>query len=117
MNIVLSPDGKYALVSDMGFEESLTAINAKNGGFVSNIDYPNCNYCYYQNTNGLYYGIAFGPNGAVYAAQGGNNSIDVLHLSPNGILADLGSFMATQPTDFPSGLATDTRGYLYVVNM
>jgi len=116
MNIVLSPDGKYALVSDMGFEESLTAINAKNGGFVSNIDYPNCNYCYYQNTNGLYYGIAFGPNGAVYAAQGGNNSIDVLHLSPNGILADLGSFMATQPTDFPSGLATDTRGYLYVVN-
>src|SRR5271165_327582 len=116
MNIVLSPDGKYALVSDMGFEESLTAINAKNGGFVSNIDYPNCNYCYYQNTNGLYYGIAFGPNGAVYAAQGGNNSIDVLHLSSNGILADLGPFQATQPTDFPSGLATDTRGYLYVVN-
>jgi len=116
MNIVLSPDGKYALVSDMGFDQSLTAINAKNGGFVSNIDYPNCNYCYYQNTNGLYYGIAFGSNGILYAAQGGNNTIDVLNLSPNGILADLGNFQATQPTDFPSGLATDTRGYLYVVN-
>lgn len=46
MNIVLSPDGKYALASDMGVEESLTALNAKSGGFVSNIDYPNCNYCY-----------------------------------------------------------------------
>src|SRR5271165_5672547 len=116
MNIVLSPDGKYALVSDMGFDQSLTSINASNGAFVSNIDYPNCNYCPYQTTNGLYYGLAFGNNGLLYAAQGGNNTIDVLHLSPNGILADLGNFQATKPTDFPSGLATDTRGYLYVVN-
>src|SRR5271166_2939395 len=116
MNIILSPDGKYALVSDMGFDQSLTSIDAKTGGFVSNIDYPNCNYCPSQNTNGLYYGLAFGSNGILYAAQGGNNTIDVLHLSNNGILADLGSFTATQPTDFPAGLATDTRGYLYVVN-
>jgi len=116
MNIVLSPNGKYALVSDMGFDQSLTAINAKTGTFASNVDYPNCNYCYYQNTNGLYYGIAFGGNGTVYAAQGGNNTIDVLNLASDGVLADLGNFTATQPTDFPSGLATDTRGYLYVVN-
>jgi DNA-binding beta-propeller fold protein YncE len=116
MNIILSPNGQYALVSDMGFDQSLTAINAANGAFVSNIDYPNCNYCYEQTTNGLYYGLAFGNNGLLYAAQGGNNTIDVLNLSPNGILADLGNFQATQSTDFPSGLATDTRGYLYVVN-
>jgi len=38
MNIVLSPDGNYALVSDMGFDQSLTAINARTGGFVSNVD-------------------------------------------------------------------------------
>ena len=116
MNIILSPDGKYALVSDMGFDQSLTSVNAKTGAFVSNVDYPNCNYCQFQNTNGLYYGLAFGSNGTVYAAQGGNNTIDVLHLSTNGVLADLGNFKATQPTDFPSGLATDTRGFLYVVN-
>ena len=113
MNIILSPDGKYALVSDMGFDQSLTSIDTKTGGFISNVDYPNCNYCSFQNTNGLYYGLAFGSNGILYAAQGGNNTIDVLHLSNNGILADLGSFTATQPTDFPAGLATDTRGYLY----
>src|SRR5271166_4397430 len=95
MNIVLSPDGKYALVSDMGFDQSLTAINTKTGGFVSNIDYPNCNYCPVQTTNGLYYGLAFGSGGTLYAAQGGNNTIDVLNLSGNGILADLGSFTAS----------------------
>jgi DNA-binding beta-propeller fold protein YncE len=116
MNIILSPDGKYALVSDMGFDQSLTSIDTKTGGFIPNVDYPNCNYCSFQNTNGLYYGLALGSNGTLYAAQGGNNTIDVLHLSPNGILADLGSFTATQPTDFPAGLATDTRGFLYVVN-
>src|SRR5208283_3583048 len=87
MNIILSADGKYAIVSDMGFDQSLTVINAKTGGFVSNIDYPNCNYCQSQTTNGLYYGIALGSNGTVYAAQGGNNTIDVLNLSNEGILA------------------------------
>jgi hypothetical protein len=69
MNIVLSPDGKYALVSDMGFDQYLTSINAKTGGYVSNIFYDNCDYCYYQNTNGLYYGIAFGANGTVRRAR------------------------------------------------
>jgi len=116
MNMVRSPNGNYAIVSDMGFDQSLTVVSAKTGGFVSTIDYPNCNYCNFQNSNGLYYGIAFGSNGILYAAQGAKNTIDVLNLASDGILADLGSFTATQPTDFPSGLATDARGYLYVVN-
>ena len=115
-NMVLSPDGKYALVSDAGFEEYLTAINASTGAVTSNIFYDNCDYCSFQTTNGLYYGIAFGSNGTVYAAQGGNNSIDVLNLDSNGNLTEVGPFTATQPYDFPSGLATDSRGYLYVVN-
>lgn len=116
MSMILSPNGRYAIVSDMGFDQSLTAIDTQTGGFVSNVDYPNCNFCNSQTTNGLYYGLAFGSSGTLYAAQGGNNTIDVLSLSDDGILADLGSFVATQPTDFPAGLATDTRGYLYVVN-
>lgn len=116
MNVILSPDGRFALVGDIGFDQALTAVSATTGAFVSNVDYPNCNYCPSQTTNGLYYGLAFGDNNTLYAAQGGNNTIDVLSLSSNGILADLGNFQATLPTDFPSGLATDTRGYLYVVN-
>ncbi len=75
MNTILSPDGQYALVSDMGFDQWLTAINAGTGAFVSNVAYPNCNYCEEQTTNGLYYGLAFGNADMLYAAQGGNNTI------------------------------------------
>ena len=116
MNMLLTPNGKYAIVSDLGFDQALTVINTQTADVVSNVDYPNCNFCNSQTTNGLYYGLAFGSNGTLYAAQGGNVTIDVLNLSRDGILADLGSFPATQATDFPSGLATDKRGYLYVVN-
>ena len=110
MNIVLSPDGKYAIVSDMGFEESLTVVNTTTGASVSRVDYPNCNFCASQTANGLYYGLAFGRSGTLYAAQGGNNTIDVLHLAADGTLTEPDSIRATQPTDFPSGLATDHRG-------
>lgn len=112
MNVTLSPDGTYAVVSDMGFGQSLTVVNASTGAFVSKFDYTNCNYGQSQTSNGRYYGLTFGKNGLLYVAQGGNNVIDVLNLSSNGILADLASLNATQPTDFPSGLATDTRSYL-----
>jgi DNA-binding beta-propeller fold protein YncE len=90
MNVVLSPDGKYAIVSDMGFDQALTSVNAHTGTFVSQVDYPNCNFCDSQTTNGLYYGIAFGSNSKLYAAQGGNKTIDVLTLSNLGILTQLG---------------------------
>ena len=62
MNVVLSPNGKYALVSDMGFDQALSAINSQTGDLVSNVEYENCNYCNFQNSNGLYYGLAFGTD-------------------------------------------------------
>lgn len=111
MNLVLSPDRRFAVVSDMGFRQSLTSLNAKTGDFVSNVDYPN-NLSF---TNGLYYGLAFGSDGTLYAAQGANDSIDVLNLSDSGILFETGN-IPTKSGDFPSGLATDSRGYLYVAN-
>src|SRR5215471_3849383 len=115
-NMILAPDGKYTIVSDGGFDQSLSAIDTSSGSVVSSIFYDNCDYCQSQTSNGLYYGLAFGTNGTLYAAQGANHTIDLLSLATNGTLTDLGNFPATQPTDFPSGLATDNRGYLYVTN-
>ncbi len=111
MNIILSPNGKYAITTDMGFHQSLWAISTSTGIAVSHVDFPND----VIGTNGLYYGLAFGPDGTLYAAQGANDSIATLSLSQNGTLTQTGSIL-TRKGDFPSGIATDSQGTLYVTN-
>ena len=120
MNIILSPDGNYAITSDMGFNQYLTSVDTTSGATVSQVTFglqPNDSYSPY----GLYYGLAFAPgrnpDGSynLYAAQGQNQSIAVLNLSSTGILTLTGS-IPTNSTDFPSGLATDNNGNIYVAN-
>lgn len=103
MNVALSPDGTYALVNDMGFDRSLIAVNASTGVFVSKFDYTNCNYGQSQTSNGWYYGLTFGKNGLLYVAQGGNNAIDLLNLSVDGILADRPHLMQLSRRTFLQG--------------
>jgi hypothetical protein len=38
MNPVISPNGKYAIVSDMGFDQSLGSIHTQIGNTVSNVE-------------------------------------------------------------------------------
>jgi DNA-binding beta-propeller fold protein YncE len=111
MNMILSPNGKFAVVTDMGFRQSLWSIDTRKGDGVAHIDFPNN----VAPSNGLYYGLAFGNTTTLYVAQGANDTIDVVNLSDLGELSEIGS-IKTKPGDFPSGLATDSRGYLYVAN-
>ena len=120
MNIILSPDGKYAITSDMGFNQYLTSVNTSSGATVSQIAFglqPNDNYSPY----GLYYGLAFAPGRntdgsyTLYAAQGQNQTIAEVNLSTSGTLTLTGSF-PTGSNDFPSGIATDQNGNIYVTN-
>jgi DNA-binding beta-propeller fold protein YncE len=111
MNIILSPDRKFAITSDMGFRQSVWSINTKTGALVSHLDFPN-NVDF---SNGLYYGLAFGNASTLYVAQGAHDTIDVVNMNKNGALFEVGS-IATKKGDFPAGLATDERGYLYVAN-
>jgi hypothetical protein len=77
---------------------------------IDHIDYPND----VVSTNGLFYGLAFAGNSTLYAAQGANDTIAVVTLVPNDQILQTGiSF--TQPGDFPSGPAVDSRSYLYVL--
>lgn len=126
MNMILSPDGRYAICTDMGFREKIWAIDTATGKGVSFLQYRNSPGN--PMSNGLYYGLAFGPDGKLYAAQGGNDSVLVCSLDRQGKLAQVGQILATHkaqtdggkgprtPGDFPSGLATDSRGHLYVAD-
>jgi len=110
--LIASPDGKYAIVSDAGFRQSLWSIRTTDGKGVSHVDFRRTRG---EPANGLYYGLAIAPDGAVYAAQGNHDSIAVLALGADGSL-ELKRTIATRKADFPAGLALDGRGLLYVTN-
>ena len=113
MNILASPDGKFALVSDMGTRQALWSIRTGDGVGVSHMDFPNARPN--KESNGLYYGLAFGADGTLYAAQGNCHSIIALSLSPEGALTT-NRIITAKDSDFTCGLATDAHGHLYVAN-
>ncbi|HEY2588958.1 MAG TPA: hypothetical protein VGI81_24655 [Tepidisphaeraceae bacterium] len=111
-NMVLSPDGRYAITTDQGGRQMLCSVDVSTGAEVSRVNFP-------SNTgvphNGLYYGLVFAPDGTLYAAGGNADVIWVLHLDSNGKLTKERK-IPTKKGDFPSGLALDGRGRLYVAN-
>ncbi len=137
MNMVLTPDGKYALVSDMGFREYLTCLNTATGKLAQPITQPapvptdgsvpgpptsKSLIAFgkpYSDANGLYYGLAIKSNGdtpttyTVYAAQGANGTIAIVTVGADGSLSQTGT-ITMQTGDFPAGLSLDKNGLLYV---
>jgi DNA-binding beta-propeller fold protein YncE len=118
MNVIKSPDGKYAIVSDMGFNQWLSSVDVSSGNVISQVDFGQQPV---SNHYGLYYGLVFapgnGPNYTLYAAMGENQTIAVLNLDQNGNLTLINTnTFAVKAADFPSGLAVDSKGNLYVAN-
>jgi YVTN family beta-propeller protein len=112
INIALAPGGKYAVTTGQGFRQHLWALRTDDGRGVSRLNFPNPTM---QKANGLYYGLAFAPDGTLYAAQGAADRIVVAKIDGDGKLTQERRF-DTHKGDFPSGLALDGRGLLYVVN-
>ena len=112
INMLLSPDGQYSVSTDQGFRQAIWSIRTSDGAGASHVDFPRTKA---NAKNGLYYGLAFAPDGTLYAAQGANDSIAVLKLDGNGNLSQA-SALKTRPGDFPAGLALDGKGRLYVAN-
>ena len=115
INMIPSPDGRFALTTDAGFREAICSVRAADGVGVGRVEFPNSGGKRNKDTNGLYYGLVAGPDNTIYAAQGNHDAIAVLKLASDGSLSGTG-VIATKPGDFPSGLALDGRGLLYVAN-
>jgi YVTN family beta-propeller protein len=111
-NMILSPDGKYAITTDQGYQQMLSAIRVSDGRVTSQVPYPSAGS---NPHNGLYYGLAMSADGTLYAAQGNADAIAVLHLDAEGNLIAVRT-ISTRKGDFPSGLSLDDRGRLYVAN-
>ena len=110
MNVVTSPDGKYALTTGAGYREAVCCVRLSDGQQTGRIDFEKSKK---HKTNGLYYGLAFGPDGTLYAAQGANGSVAVIALDADGKL-NLKREFATGVTDFPAGVAVDDAGHVFV---
>lgn len=117
VNLITSADGRYAISTDGGYRQSLWAVRVSDGMGVSRVGFASKKGKFVtanEKSNGLYYGLAAG-DGVVYAAQGARDAIAVLSLGADGSLTRE-RVIETRRSDFPTGLALDGRGRLYVAN-
>ncbi|MCC7229910.1 MAG: beta-propeller fold lactonase family protein, partial [Fimbriimonadaceae bacterium] len=79
-NLILSPDGRFAVATDSGYREQLSIIDAQTGELTDKSSFGG------RGKTGLYYGLAFGPDGTLYASRGAEDKISSYRLSSTGTL-------------------------------
>ena len=104
--------GDFAITTSSGYRDRLVAIRLSDGKQVGNLDFPTSAAA---RSNGLYYGLAFGPGNQLLAAMGAAHKVAVISLAQDGSLTKAREF-ETGAGDFPAGLATDARGRLFVTH-
>lgn len=118
VNMVLSPDGKFVVVTHVGSRQSLTVLDSTTGAVVSRRDFNGTTAAGY--TKALFYGLAFGPNGTLFASRGTEDTLSAFSLQDNGILTDAGITLEdpakkNAPELCPAGIASDAT-YVYAAN-
>lgn len=124
LNMVTSPDGRYFVVTNVGFRQQLSVIDARSGQLVSRVD---SNKLGETPREGLYYGLAFGkgPSGEtrLYASRGAQDEVTIYDFSAAGELRPVGTIRNPGPPNpgkvphHIAGLALNSDGKtLYAVN-
>ena len=112
-NLVLSPDGRYVIVTTAGAREYLSVLRASDGQTVSRLDWNAPSPVFKGKKQALYYGLACGTTvggqAVVYASRGAEGTISVLSLSADGGLTDTGKTL-NAPGAFLAGLALSRDG-------
>jgi len=119
VNAVLSPDGRFVLVTDSGARESLSVLDASDGKTVSRLDWNGKSPVFPGKKQALYFGLVCGTpqNGQtpVYASRGAEGTVSVLSLAQNGTLRDTGRVLGVSsdkkaPKAFIAGIALNSDG-------
>ncbi|MGD0278584.1 MAG: bifunctional YncE family protein/alkaline phosphatase family protein [Smithella sp.] len=126
LNIVISPDGQYAITTSSCLKAVLSTLRVSDGTVVSSLAFsaddpgvPN---------GGLFYGLAFDPTPhnntyTLYAAQGAYGTVAVLTLAADGTLTQQANTIPTtssrpnpyMPLDQPAGIAF-ANGNIFMAN-
>ena len=112
VNMALAPGGRFAVTTGQGFRQSIWSVRTDDGKGIGRATFAKKAL---DTTYGLYYGLAFAPDGTLYAAQGAADKIAVLKLDADG-KPQLQRHIPTRKGDFPAGLVLDGRGVLFVSN-
>jgi len=83
INMVVSPDGRYIVVTNVGFRQQLSVIDSQTGRLVSRYE---SNRTAGTPRESLYYGLTFGPTGQLYASRGSQDKVTVFDLTRDGEL-------------------------------
>ncbi len=122
LNIVLSPDGQYAITTSSCLDTRLSAIRVSDGSVAGSLSFP-ADDPKIPN-GGLFFGLTFDPtphNGAytLYAAQGAYGTVAAVTLASDGTLTQTGTIPANplpyMPVDQPAGIAF-ANGTIFMAN-
>lgn len=127
VNLLLSPDGAYAVITNTGARQFLTSLRVADGSVVSQVPFNGNRSDGSNKKEGLYYGLAWGPAAeggtTLYASRGAEDRISILILDADGKLRNTGKFL-DNPSPVPgfrfpnhvAGLAADGSGRVFAVN-
>jgi len=107
INIAASPDGKYLVLSNIGFRQQLSVIEVATGKLVNKVVFATTS----RTDRGLYYGLAFQQSGGknvLFASQGADDRIAQFELTADGQLNRIGTILDPAPktsTNIPHNVA------------
>jgi DNA-binding beta-propeller fold protein YncE/phospholipase C len=115
IHMVRTKDGKHAVISTMGYRQSLSVVDLKTGKVTSQFDYKTSRNN--PNKDGLYYGLAVHPvTGDIYVSRGAQDKVSSYKIDENGQISEIGTPIAESANPERKGLPLHFSGLAFNSN-